>query len=171
MNIRTLLLIVILGAAAIFAALNWAAFTTPTVLSLGVTTVEAPIGLIMLGVLAALALLFVGWVIYLQSTVLIESRRQARELHAQRELADKAEASRFTELRSFVSEELEKINRAASQSHAAVMARLDEMERRSRSALEETSNSLSAYIGELEDRLERRPALPPDVPASPERLR
>ena len=154
MNIRTLLLLLILGVAAIFAMLNWPAFTTPTVLSLGVTTVEAPLGLIMLGLLAALTLIFVAWVIYLQSTVLFESRRQARELHAQRELADKAEASRFTELQSFVSEEMARLNRTAAESHAAVLARIDEMERRSRTALEETSNSLSAYIGELEDRLD-----------------
>jgi hypothetical protein len=171
MNARTLLLLLVLGLTAAFVALNWGAFTMPTALSIGVATVEAPLGLIMLGFLAALSLLFIGWVIYLQSTVLIESRRQAKELQTQRELADKAEASRFTELRSFLADELGRSNQAVAESGTALLARIDDLEKRSRAALDETTNSLSAYIGELEDRLERRSMLPPDVPIAPGRLR
>ena len=39
---------------------------------------------------------------------------------------------------------------------AQLMSRVEQMEQRTRSALQETGNSLSAYIGELEDRLEHR---------------
>ncbi|HSN32897.1 MAG TPA: LapA family protein [Ideonella sp.] len=141
MRIRTLLLAVLVLGVALFAALNWATFTAPTALSLGVATVHAPLGLIMLILLALVAALFLGWVIWLQGSVLLETRRQARELQAQRDLADKAEASRFTEL----------------------MARLDAFEQRQRAVIEQTGNSLSAFIGELEDRLEHG-RLPPDVP-------
>src|SRR6185436_45419 len=106
MHFRSILLLIVVALTAAFAALNWTAFTTPTALWVGFTTVQAPIGVIMLSLTAFLCVLFVAWVIYLQGTVIIESRRQARELNAQRDLADKAEASRFTELRSFMSAEL-----------------------------------------------------------------
>jgi uncharacterized integral membrane protein len=126
MPLRTVVLLMVLVAVAIFAALNWGAFMAPTTLSLGVARVQAPLGLIMLGLVAVLTALFLLYVVYLQTTVLLETRRHAKELQAQRELADQAEASRFTELRTYLE------------------TRLGEME-----------NSLSADIGELRDRLDR----------------
>jgi uncharacterized protein involved in copper resistance len=80
----------------------------------------------------------------------------ARELQAQRDLADKAEASRFTELRSFMSAELLRVSQAHDDLRGLLVQRLDQMEQRQRVGLEETANSLSAYIGEMEDRFERR---------------
>ena len=126
MPLRSVLLLIVLAAIALFAALNWSAFLAPTTLSLGFAQVQAPLGLIMLGLIAILTAVFLGYLVYLQSTVLLESRRHAKELQAQRELADQAEASRFTELR----------------------AHLD-------SRLSEIENSLSAQLGEMRDRLER----------------
>ena len=102
MSIRTLLLLVILAALAIFVIVNWAAFTTPTTLSLLVGSVEAPLGLIMLMITGALALVFLAYAFYLQTSVLLETRRMTRELAQQRQLADQAEASRFTELRTHI---------------------------------------------------------------------
>jgi hypothetical protein len=163
MRIRTLLLVVLVLAIVLFAALNWTGFTTPSALSLGVTTVQAPLGLIMLVLLAAVSALFVAWIIYLQGSVLLETRRQAKELQAQRDLADKAEASRFTELRQFVGGELMRVTQSSAETRSNLLSRLDAMEQRQRAALEQTSNILAAHIGELEDRIEHRP-LPPDVP-------
>jgi uncharacterized integral membrane protein len=165
MRIRTLLSALLVLAVVLFAALNWVSFNTPTALSLGVTTVQAPLGLIMLCLLAAVCGLFLAWVIYLQGSVLLETRRQAKELQAQRDLADKAEASRFTELRQCMNAELMRISQSSSETRSDLLARLDAMEQRQRAALEQTSNSLAAYIGELEDRLEHR-RTPPDVPRS-----
>jgi len=118
--LRTLILLIVFIAVVIFAVLNWSAFMAPTTLSLGVAQVQAPLGLIMLGLVALLAALFLLYVVYLQTTVLLETRRHAKELQAQRELADQAEASRFTELRGYLE------------------TRLGELE-----------NSLSAHIGEM----------------------
>ena len=165
MRIRTLLLVVLVLAVVLFAALNWATFTTPTALSLGVTTVQAPLGLIMLCLLAAATALFLAWVIYLQGSVLLETRRQAKELQTQRDLADKAEASRFTELRQFMSAELARVTQASSETRSNLLSRLDALEQRQRAVIEQTGNSLAAAVGELEDRLERR-HVPPDVPRS-----
>jgi uncharacterized integral membrane protein len=128
------LVLVLIGA---FALVNWTAFSASTTLSIGVTTFEAPLGLIMLGLVVFLCVLFTVWVISLQAGALLDARRQTRELQAQRDLADRAEASRFTELR------------------AELLARLDRLEADGRVALEQSGNSLAAQIGELEDRLDR----------------
>jgi uncharacterized integral membrane protein len=99
MPMRTVLLLVILALLAAFVIANWAAFTTPTTLSVLVGSVQAPLGLVMLTITAALALVFLIYAFYLQTSVLLETRRMTREVQAQRQLADQAEASRFTELR------------------------------------------------------------------------
>jgi hypothetical protein len=154
MYLRTLLIFVVLGLVAVFSALNWSAFIAPTVLSLGFTTVEAPLGLILLAIVGLLTLLFLVYVTYLQSTVLFETRRHSRELQAQRELAEQAEASRFNQLRAFIETELEKVAGEIEQSKSLLLTRLDQIERDFRTGLEQTGNSLAASIGELEDRFD-----------------
>jgi hypothetical protein len=145
MKLSTLLFLAVLVVALAFSIANWGVIMAPTELSLIVATVRAPLGLILLGLVLLVTVLFLGFLVYLQTTVLIESRRQARELEAQRVLADQAEASRFTELRGFVDQELK-----------SIVARMDRSEQELKSAVERAGNTLSAYIGELEDRLERR---------------
>ena len=155
MKIRTLFLLIVLVAIGAFAALNWNAFMTPTTLSLGFVVVQAPLGLVMLGLLAFLTALFLVFVVYVQASVLLDARRHARELQANRELANQAEASRFTELRGYLEVELKKLAGLDAESRAAVQARLDRLDHDLRSAVEESGNTLAAYFGELEDRLER----------------
>ena len=121
----------------------------PTTLSLAFATVQAPLGLIMLGVTAILGALFLLYVVYIQTTVILDARRSARELHAQRELADQAEASRFTALQAFLETRLQKLE----EGFAAAQARA---EGEFRSSVELATNTLAAYIGEAEDRIERR---------------
>lgn len=154
MRARTVLLVFVLGAIAVFAALNWSAFMAPTSLSLGFATVQGPLGLIMLGLTALVTVLFLAFVVYLQTSVLIDARRHARELKAQRELADEAETSRFTELRGLVKEALQKLEGRCEESKTSVLARLDRLERALQSAVEQAGNTLAAYIGELEDKIE-----------------
>ena len=134
---RALVLFLVLLFVGLFALINGGAFVAPTPLSLGFTTVQAPLGLIMLALVTFLCVLFTVWVITLQARSLKDARRQTRELQAQRDLADKAEASRFTELR------------------AELMARLDRLQSDARLAVEQSANSTAAHIGELEDRLDR----------------
>ena len=153
MKIRTLLLLTVLAAIAAFAALNWSAFMMPTTLSLGIDVVQAPLGLIMLGVVALVSTLFLVFIVYLQGSVLFEARRHARELKTNRELADQAEASRFTELRGFLEVELKKQASLDAESKAAVLARLDRLDHDLRAEMEQSVTTLSAYVGELEDRL------------------
>ena len=102
MNIRTFFLFLTIGLIALLAAFNWNALITPSDVSLGVTDVQAPLGILLLALTGLLAVFFVAYVLWMQGTVLLEARRHAKEMQAQRDLADKAEASRFTELRGVI---------------------------------------------------------------------
>lgn len=157
MKVRTLFLLIVLIVIASFAALNWSAFLAPATLSLGVANIEAPLGLVMLGMTGFLVVLFLVFVVYLQTSLLFDARRNARELQACHELADLAEASRFTELRGVLEAVLKKQADADAEARAAMSARLDQLDRDLRSAIEQSGNILSAYIGELEERLDRTP--------------
>ncbi len=159
--IRALVLLIGLGLVGLFALLNWPAFAAPTPLSLGVTTVQAPLGLLMLGVIVVLAVLFTAWAMSIQATALMDARRVSKELQAQRDLADKAEASRFTELRTHLTAELLRVSQVTQETRADLLSRIDRLQEESRGTLTESTNTLSAYIGELEDRLERADALTP----------
>lgn len=150
------LLVVVLLIAAL-AALNWSALVAPTLMSLGFMQTSAPFGLIMLGLTVLLGVLLVAYVVYLQSSVLLETRRHNREMQTQRDLADKAEASRFTELRSFLEAQATARTAHDAERHNAVLARVAQFETASRQRADQTENSLAAHIGQLEDRLERRP--------------
>jgi uncharacterized integral membrane protein len=155
MYLRTLLILVAILAIGVFASVNWSAFTAPTTLSLIVATVEAPLGLILLGFIVILTLLFLVYLIYLQSSVLLEWRRHARELEGQRELAEEAEASRFNQLRSFLEVEVRELAKQLEEMRSVMAARLDQLDRELRSVVEQSGNTLAAYIGELEDRIEQ----------------
>jgi uncharacterized integral membrane protein len=155
MYLRTLLIVIVLGMVAIFAFLNWGAFMAQTTLSVGFTTLEAPLGLILLAVTGALTLLFLIYLVYLQSSALVESRRFSRELQTQRDVADNAEASRFNHLQSFLKTELGQLGNQTIESKTAVLAKLDQLERDLRATIEQSGNSLAAYLGEIEDRFER----------------
>jgi hypothetical protein len=154
MKIRTLFLLLVLVAIAAFVMLNWNAFMTPTTISLGVAVVQAPLGLVMLGLLVFLSASFLLFVVYMQTSALFERRRREKELQAHRELADKAETSRFTELSLFLKAELGRQADLHGESRAVIIERMDQLERDLRLSVQEAGNTLSAYIGELEDRLE-----------------
>ena len=131
MKLRTLFLLLVLLAVGGFTALNWSAVLAPTPLNLGVATVQAPLGLILLGALVLLVVQFLVYVLYLQTTVLFDARSHAKELQANRKLADAAEASRYTEL----------------------TARIDTLEQGLRQAIEQSGNSVAAAVAEMDDRL------------------
>src|ERR1044071_242468 len=149
--LRALLTILLLGLIALFAFLNWNVFMTEASLSLGFTTVRVPLASVLVG----LTLVFLLYVVYLQSSVLLEGRRRERALQAQREIAENAEASRFYQLKVAVEEALRERNDQSAELRHALFARLEKLERDLQTALEQSSNSLAAYIGEIEDRLER----------------
>ena len=162
MRARGVLLLVILVALGIFAALNWPAVTARTSLHLGVTRVEAPLGLVLVVGAGVVAVLYAALLAWVETASLLDGRRLARELQAQRQLADSAEASRLAELRAYLASELTALRALPESAAKNVIARVDRAEDSLRAEIDRTGNTLSAYFEELEDRLERRdPPTPP----------
>jgi uncharacterized integral membrane protein len=147
MGLRTGVLLVVVLLIGALAALNWGLLASPVLMSVGFMQVSAPLGLIMLGLTVLLGILFAAYVVYLQSSVLMETRRHTKEMQSQRDLADKAEASRFTELRNFLEAQENTHMARNAERHAGLLARVEQLE-----------NTLAAHIGQLEDRMERRPS-------------
>lgn len=146
MNLRSLLLTLTVVAIAALAVLNWNALAMSVPMSLGLATVDAPLGVVMLALTALLAAFALAYVLWLQGSVLMETRRHGKEMHVQRELADKAEASRFTEMKAFLQTQ-------SQQTHAALMERIETLESRLLARANESDNSTAAYWGQLENQL------------------
>lgn len=155
MNLAILFGLLILVATGSFAAINWPAFTTPNSLSLLVTNTTAPLGVIMLGAMVLLTIVFLIYVLAQQTSTLLMMRRHSREQQADRELVEKAEGSRLIELRNLIASETLRSTEQAERSQAAILARIDEVERALTTFIEQNGNSLAASLGELEDRLEQ----------------
>ncbi|PZU55231.1 MAG: hypothetical protein DI561_02520 [Thauera sp.] len=129
--------ILVLGLLAAFVIANWHVLAAPVEVSLLVATINAPAGVILLGGTALLLVLLGAYTLSLHTSTLLEARRHAKELREQRLLADQAEASRFTEL-----------NAAMQKEFADLRVELQKVST-------ESSNSLAAAIGEVEDKLDR----------------
>lgn len=152
MRLFTLLLILILTATGAVASLNWVAFVAPVDLSIGFALIRMPIGLLMLAVLVVVTVLFLLYVVYMQTSSLLETRRLSRKLEANIALAEKAEASRFTELRSELESEMAKLASREAESTRAVLNRVDLLSKELNVSLGHATNTLAAHIGEFEDR-------------------
>jgi hypothetical protein len=93
----------------------------------------------------------------------MEVRRITREAAEQRHLADKAEASRFTELREFLRAELLAVAVRDAELSDKLIQKVDQAQSALGETIEHTGNGLGASLGELEDRFVRQ------FPASNER--
>jgi hypothetical protein len=157
MRARLIFVIVAVLLIATFAALNWGEFVKPTPLSFGGGTItNAPLGLILLTLFGVTLL---AWLISSAATNsrrVADANRHAHELRAQRDLADNAEASRFTELReqldSHLRDSRERGAIAASDFEKSVVLSQREL----RMQLEQMNRSLEARLSELEGRIQSR---------------
>jgi biopolymer transport protein ExbB/TolQ len=144
---------------AVFVALNWPEFVRPTPVSLGVTIVDMPLPLILL---VALFLALLGG---LGNAALNDARHERelslhmRELQAQRNLADKAEASRFTELRHYLDLQAAEARQREAVTTEALQATLIKGQRDMQAGVELMANRLAAQIGTLDGR-QREERLP-----------
>ena len=128
--VRKLSFLIVLSLLAAFVWLNWSALSARMPISLGWTTVEAPLGLVLFVPALVLCVLLPAWAISLHARVLRDVQAIRKALQ-QRELADREEGARLVDLR------------------------IDVLR-----ALEEGLNATAASIGELEDRMERANLLP-----------
>lgn len=155
MHLRNILLLLVLGCVTLFAAVNWSAIMAPTTLSFIFATVQAPLGLILLAATAVLAVLFLAFIVTMQTSVMMETRRLHKEVENQRKLADQAEASRFTELRNYLEVELGQLAQQNASIATSMEDRLRQTGQELRTSVEQTGNTMMANLGEIDDRLQR----------------
>ena len=156
MRARTIILVLAILAVAGFAALNWAEFTTSTPLSFGIAVVEAPLGLILLTLLTIALVTFLVASAAQQTTVLVESRQHSKALAAQRDLAETAEASRFTDLRQHLDAQLRENRQRETIAAAEFEKSMVGAQRELRHQLELMNRTLAAQLGEIEGRIDAR---------------
>jgi hypothetical protein len=156
MRTRTILLVVAILLVAGFAALNWSEVVRPSPLLFGPIAMDAPLGLILLGLLALTLVLFLASSIAMRTQSLIDYRQHHKTLEAQRELADKAEASRFVDLRQQLDTHLKEMRErdaiAASEFDKAMLQSRRELQ----AQMEQINRTISTRMTELENRLDGR---------------
>ncbi len=156
MRARPLLLVLATAVVVVFALLNWTEFTRPVDVNLGFQVVSAPLPLVLL------ALLALGLLVALASGAATESRHRrmdlehARALQAQRDLAERAEASRFVDLRQALDTHLRETRQRESTTASELDQALARTQREVRNQMELLHRSLSTRLGEMEARLEQR---------------
>jgi hypothetical protein len=117
---------------------------------------DAPLGAILLGLLALATIIFVLSAATMRTQTLLESRHHMKELEAQRALADKAEASRFTDLRQHLDTHLRQMHERDTIAATEFEKSRLETQREIRSQMEQMNRMLSARLSEFEHRLETR---------------
>ena len=167
MRFRSIFLVIVLLMLAAFVALNVDEFTRISPLNLGFTTLQVSLGLVMLALLVVLLLIFLGSTLYLQSRHVLEARTHTRELTAQRELADKAEASRFTELRGYLEAQVLAEQQRETALGVVLADRFSQQQQVLLARMEQIDSSLAARLGQFEDRLTQQRAAAPATSLPP----
>jgi uncharacterized integral membrane protein len=152
---RARLVYIVLAAVIVcgIAALNWPEVTRTTHLNFGVAAADAPLGAILFGAF------LLTLVIFLLSSAVTESRhmllwnRHNRELQAQRDLAERAEASRFTDLRQHMDNTLRETRQRDTVTSREFEKSMLQSHRELRTHLENMSRALMARLGEIESRV------------------
>lgn len=144
MRYRTMLLLAVSVVTAAFLILNWRVLAAPASFSFLIASIDIPIGVVVLGLLALISLAFAIYVAIWQNALLLDFRRQSKELQSQRQLAENSEASRFTELTTLIHGEL-----------AALRERMEAALAALRDEVRDTEHSIAATLGEIDDRMQR----------------
>ncbi|MCC2632825.1 MAG: hypothetical protein K0S48_711 [Ramlibacter sp.] len=156
MRTRSILLIVAILLVSGFAALNWEEIVRPSTLWFGLFVTQAPLGLILLGLLALTLVLFLASTAAMKTQSLMDYRQHQKTLEAQRDLADKAEASRFVDLRQHMDTQLRELRERDAISASEFEKSRLESQREIRTQLEQINRTLAARLTELESRLDGR---------------
>jgi hypothetical protein len=156
MRARLIFIVVALALLAGFAALNWSEFNRITPLSFGILVTDAALGMVLLSALGATLLAWLISSAMHESRYMLESHRHGKALQAQRDLADKAEASRFTDLRQHIDMHLRENRQREAIAATEFEKAMVQSQRELRIQLEQMSRSLDTRLAELQGRMEGR---------------
>ena len=104
----------------LFAGLNWGTLTTESTLNLAVAQIQAPVGVILLGLTSLFIALFVVATLYSRINNLMETRRLHKEVRTAQDLADRAEASRLKDMQQLMVSEFRQLNERIARCESAV---------------------------------------------------
>jgi TolA-binding protein len=153
MRIRGIIFVVAILLVAAFAALNWTEIARSVPLSFGFFVMNAPLGAILLALLAIAAVAFALSSAAIRTQALVDSRTHHKTLEAQRTLADKAEASRFTDLRQHLDAQLRELRERDAIAATEFQKAMVNSQRELRTHLEQMNRTLAARLNELDARL------------------
>lgn len=156
MRARMLFLVLVILAVAGFAAQNWPEITRQSSLNFGVVQADAPMGLILLTLLGLTLLVFLATTATMRTQSLYETRQHAKALNAQRDLAEKAEVSRFTDLRQLLDNHLRDEKQRESIVQAEMEKTMAQHQRELRNQLEQMYHLLTSRLTEMERRIDNR---------------
>ncbi len=159
MRTRATLFVVAILLVAAFAALNWGEFVRPTPLSFGLFVTDAPLGLVLLTILAVACIAFVLASAAIRTQALVDSRTHHKTLEAQRDLADRAEASRFTDLRTHLDAQLRELRERDAITATEFQKAMVNSQRELRTQLEQMNRTLAARLNEMDHRLGNAPVV------------
>ncbi len=153
MHLRSVFLLILFVLCSVFLIVNWEGVMAEVNVNLLCTEIQAPLGLILLlgpGLLILLCLIY-GFV--QQAALSMDLRRVNKQLQQARDLAQKAELSRFTELKNELQKQITELQNQSAARHSSLMAAVNGVQAAVDESAQETVNSLSASVGEVEDRL------------------
>jgi uncharacterized integral membrane protein len=156
MRARLVLLLVAILLVAGFAALNSAEIMRPTPLNFGLFTTDVPLGAILLGLLAVALLVFLASSVAATARMRNTENRYHRELQVQRDLAEREEASRFTQLRQHFDNHLRENRQREALGSSEFEKNVLQSQRDLRNQLEQIQHTLAGRLGEIENRMEGR---------------
>lgn len=102
--------VIAMGLTAAFAVLNWQTLLADAPLNLVVAKIQAPLGVVLLGLAAVLTVLFLIAYLRHQIVSMLETRKLIREMARLKDVAETAETSRIERLRADVMREFELLN-------------------------------------------------------------
>ena len=153
MHLRSVFLLLLFVLCAVFLIVNWEGVMADVTVNLLYTEIQAPLGLILLlgpGLVILICLVY-GFV--QQAALSMELRRVNKLLQQARDLAQKAEQSRYVELKSEMQKQILELQNQSASRHSSLMAAVNGLQSAVEESAHETVNSLSASVGEVEDRL------------------
>lgn len=153
MHLRSVFLLLIFVLCSVFLVVNWEGVMADVSVNLLYTQIQAPLGLILLLGPGLLILVCLIWGFIQQAMLSMELRKVHKQLSQAQDLAQKAELSRYMELKSELQKQILDLQNQASARHSALINAINVVQQEVERNSHETVNSLSASVGEVEDRL------------------
>lgn len=109
MKLHSIVFALVLFAVILFAGVNWGLFSREDTISFVFFSVRAPLGVIMLGIVGVVSLLYMVFIARAEISGLVEVRKKNREIEEARTLAMNSEKSRVTEMQNMVAGRMDEL--------------------------------------------------------------